>query len=157
LATKSPQVVLGLAQRHPQDRPRGPLQRDRSAESVQSGPAQLNRGDAKSTARQSRNRNAYNPFVSRNLGNSSQLASNFDYCSAENRRKERVRVAFQCNMSWRLKQVRLCTAIVEIHRRLRRTNAETQRFAEGRKERRKNKAFSSAFLRALCVSALRLV
>src|SRR5664280_1357323 len=49
------------------------------------------------------------------------------------------------------------SAIVEIVRRLRRFNAETQRFAEGRREERKNRAFSSAFLRALCVFALRLV
>jgi hypothetical protein len=52
---------------------------------------------------------------------------------------------------------KLCTAIVEIARSLRRINAETLRFAEGRREGRKNRAFSSAFLRALCVSALRLV
>jgi hypothetical protein len=36
-------------------------------------------------------------------------------------------------------------------------NAETQRFAEERRERRKKMLFSSAFLRALCVSALKLV
>jgi hypothetical protein len=40
---------------------------------------------------------------------------------------------------------------------LRRINAETQRFAEERRERRKKKLFASALLRALCVSALRLV
>ena len=51
----------------------------------------------------------------------------------------------------------LCTAIVEMVRRRRRINAETQRFAEGRREGRKKRFFSSAFLRALCVSALRLV
>jgi hypothetical protein len=37
-----------------------------------------------------------------------------------------------------------------------RINAETQRFAEECRERKKQKLFSSAFLRALCVSALRL-
>src|ERR1039457_6771459 len=36
-------------------------------------------------------------------------------------------------------------------------NAETQRFAEGRREGRKKRLFSSAFLRALCVSALILL
>src|ERR1039458_2089276 len=36
-------------------------------------------------------------------------------------------------------------------------SAETQRFAEERRERRKKKLCSSAFLRALCVSALKLV
>src|ERR1017187_7003385 len=36
-------------------------------------------------------------------------------------------------------------------------NAETQRFAEGRREGRKKGLFSSAFLRALCVSALILL
>ena len=41
---------------------------------------------------------------------------------------------------------------IEIIRRLRRINAETQRFAEGRREGRKNRAFSSAFLRALCAA-----
>jgi hypothetical protein len=46
--------------------------------------------------------------------------------------------------------VSICAAIVEIVRKLRRVNAETQR-------RRNNRAFSSAFLRDLCVSALRLV
>src|ERR1035438_3914399 len=39
-------------------------------------------------------------------------------------------------------------------RRLRRINAETQRFAEERRERGMKALFSSAFLRALCVSAL---
>ena len=47
----------------------------------------------------------------------------------------------------------LCTVMVEIVRRLRRINAETQRFAEERRERGKKKLFSSAFLRALCVKA----
>ena len=42
-------------------------------------------------------------------------------------------------------------------RRLRRINAETQRFAEERRERGMKALFSSAFLRALCVSALRLI
>src|ERR1035438_5998258 len=41
-------------------------------------------------------------------------------------------------------------------RTLQRINAETQRFAEKRRERRKKEIFSSAFLRALCVSALKL-
>src|ERR1017187_219230 len=36
-------------------------------------------------------------------------------------------------------------------------NAETLRFAEGRREGRKKRLFSSAFLRALCVSALILL
>src|ERR1035441_10642897 len=36
-------------------------------------------------------------------------------------------------------------------------DAETQRFAEGRREGRKKRLFSSAFLRALCVSALILL
>ena len=36
-------------------------------------------------------------------------------------------------------------------------NAETPRFAEGRREGRKKRLFSSAFLRALCVSALILL
>src|ERR1035438_9181825 len=36
-------------------------------------------------------------------------------------------------------------------------NAETQRFAEGRREGRTKRLFSSAFLRALCVSALILL
>src|ERR1035437_4423583 len=36
-------------------------------------------------------------------------------------------------------------------------NAETQRFAEERREGRKKRLFSSAFLRALCVSALILL
>jgi hypothetical protein len=36
-------------------------------------------------------------------------------------------------------------------------NAETQRFAEGRREGRKKRLFSSAFLRVLCVSALILL
>jgi hypothetical protein len=40
---------------------------------------------------------------------------------------------------------------------LRRINAETLRFAKERRERGKKKLFSSAFLRALCVSALRLI
>jgi hypothetical protein len=43
----------------------------------------LNRRDAMGTARQSRNRKGCNPLASRYLGNSSQLANNFDYCSAE--------------------------------------------------------------------------
>src|ERR1035437_6540096 len=42
----------------------------------------------------------------------------------------------------------------KIRRSLRRINAETQRFAEGRREGRKKRFFSSAFLRALGVSAL---
>src|ERR1035437_3029716 len=50
-----------------------------------------------------------------------------------------------------------CTAISQFARRLRRINAETQRFAEERKEGRKKRFYSSAFLRALCVSALRPV
>jgi hypothetical protein len=36
-------------------------------------------------------------------------------------------------------------------------NAETQRFAEERRERRRKMLFSSALLCALCVSALKLV
>jgi hypothetical protein len=36
-------------------------------------------------------------------------------------------------------------------------NAETQRFAEERRERRKKMLFSSALLCALCVSALKRV
>src|ERR1035441_8175261 len=51
----------------------------------------------------------------------------------------------------------LCTAISGLARRLRRVNAETQRFAEERRERRKKIIFSSALVRALCVSALRPV
>jgi|ERR1035441_6348627 hypothetical protein len=47
----------------------------------------------------------------------------------------------------------LYSAISRFARRLRRINAETQRFAEERRERRKKMLFSSAFLRALCVSA----
>jgi hypothetical protein len=42
------------------------------------------------------------------------------------------------------------------HRR-RRINAKTQRFAEERREGRNNKFYSTAFLRALCVSAFELV
>jgi hypothetical protein len=38
--------------------------------------------------------------------------------------------------------------------RRRRINAETQRFAEERRERGRKALFSSVFLRALCVSAL---
>src|ERR1035441_5327206 len=50
-----------------------------------------------------------------------------------------------------------CPAISGFARRRRRINAETQRFAEERRERRKKMLFSSALLRALCVSALKLV
>ena len=50
-----------------------------------------------------------------------------------------------------------CTAISGFARRLRRINAEAQRFAEERRERRKKMVFSSALLCALCVSALKLV
>jgi hypothetical protein len=42
-------------------------------------------------ARQSRNRKECNPLVSRGSGNSSQLASNFDYCSAKTQRGKRAR------------------------------------------------------------------
>src|ERR1019366_1310817 len=49
------------------------------------------------------------------------------------------------------------TAVLQYPRRLRRINAETQRFAEERRERGRKALFSSAFLRALCVSALRLI
>jgi hypothetical protein len=41
--------------------------------------------DAKDAARQSRNRKRCNPLASRDLGNSSQLANNFDYSSAKER------------------------------------------------------------------------
>src|ERR1017187_9431145 len=51
----------------------------------------------------------------------------------------------------------LYSAISRFARRLRRINAETQRFAEERRERRKKMLFSSALLCALCVSALKLV
>src|ERR1035438_6233232 len=47
----------------------------------------------------------------------------------------------------------LCSAISGFTRRRRRINAETQRFAEERRERRKKMLFSSALLRALCVKA----
>jgi hypothetical protein len=66
-------------------------------------------------------------------------------------------VTFQWQILECLKLVRLCTAIFGFARRRRRINAETQRFAEERRERRKKMLFSSALLRALCVSALELV
>src|ERR1035441_8357430 len=50
-----------------------------------------------------------------------------------------------------------CTAVLQYPRRRRRINAETQRFAEERRERGRKALFCSAFLRALCVSALRLI
>ena len=65
-------------------------------------------------------------------------------------------VTFQWQILECLKLARLCTAIFGFARRRRRINAETQRFAEERRERGRKALFASAFLRALCVSALRL-
>ena len=82
-----------------------------------------------------------------------------DAMSAERKAIEGVltAVTFQWQILECLKLARLCTAIFGFARRRRRINAETQRFAEERRESRKKMLFSSALLRALCVSALELV
>ena len=82
-------------------------QRDGTATITQT---QDNRRDAKSTARQSRNRKGRNPLAVRELGNSSQLANNFGYCSAEKRARQRTLelVTVQCQVFRPLDLLCLC-------------------------------------------------